>query len=58
MACREWTDTLLGPLRRYPLRIGMIDLSPLIYIVVLGLVQGFLHAILLSSYVRITGAGP
>ncbi len=58
LACREWTDTLLGPLRRYPLRIGMIDLSPLIYIVVLGLVQGFLHAILLSSYVRITGAGP
>ena len=29
--CREWIDLLLGPFRRYPVRIGMIDLTPIIY---------------------------
>ena len=41
--CREWLDLALGPFRRFPLRIGMFDLTPLIFIFAVG----FLHSILL-----------
>jgi uncharacterized protein YggT (Ycf19 family) len=51
--CREWMDMLLGPLRRHPIRIGMLDLSPLIFILAVGFAQTVLHTILLRSYLRL-----
>lgn len=55
MACREGTDLLLGPLRRYPLRIGPLDLSPIVFMIGIGFLQGILHGALYSSYVRAAG---
>lgn len=52
-ACREWTDLLMGPMRRYPVRIGMFDLSPVVYIFILGAIQTLLQGILLQSYIRL-----
>lgn len=37
--CREWTDLLLGPLRRRPVRIGLLDLTPLVFLILLSAVQ-------------------
>ena len=37
------TEPILAPLRRLPLRIGMIDLSPMVAIILLGLVQTFVN---------------
>jgi uncharacterized protein YggT (Ycf19 family) len=51
--CREWMDLLMGPLRKYPMRIGMIDLSPLVFIVGVHIVQLFLLNILWNSYNRL-----
>jgi len=49
--CKDWMDLILGPLRRYPLRIGMIDLSPLIFFFgIRYLVFPLLIRILLASY--------
>ena len=48
--CREWMDLLLGPLRRYPMRLGMLDLTPLIFIILLRLVHSLLMALLWTSY--------
>ncbi|MFO7871313.1 MAG: hypothetical protein R6V03_07775 [Kiritimatiellia bacterium] len=42
--CREWTDFILGPLKRYPLRVGMFDLTPLIVFFAIG----FIHLALIS----------
>jgi len=48
--CREWTDLLMGPLRRHPVRLGFLDLTPLVFLVLLSVVQvgitlGFLHTL-------------
>jgi len=51
--CREWLDTLLGPLRRFPIRIGMLDLTPLIFFFVLRFVYQFLIVTLSASYERL-----
>lgn len=48
--CREWIDLLLGPLRRYPIRIGMFDLTPILFFIVIGYVYRILIIILLRSY--------
>ena len=48
--CRDWIDTLLGPLRRYPLRLGMIDLSPIIFFIGVGAIHGFVMMFLVQSY--------
>jgi uncharacterized protein YggT (Ycf19 family) len=52
--CREWLDTLMGPLRRYPIRVGMLDLTPLAAIL---LVQFVVHPLLIAalawSYARL-----
>lgn len=48
--CKEWIDLFLGPLRRYPLMLGMIDLSPIVLFMVLGAVYTFLMGILARSY--------
>jgi uncharacterized protein YggT (Ycf19 family) len=44
--CAEWLDHLLGPLRRYPIRIGMFDLTPLVFFFGLGLLQSALFRVL------------
>jgi uncharacterized protein YggT (Ycf19 family) len=48
--CREWIDLFLGPLRRYPVRIGMLDISPIIFFFVIGIVHSLLMAVLLMSH--------
>jgi uncharacterized protein YggT (Ycf19 family) len=52
--CREWTDLILGPIRRYPLRIGMIDLSPILFF----LAVQFLSVQLLAWLLRVYGTLP
>lgn len=51
--CAEWMDMLLGPVRRFPLRIGMFDLTPLIFWFVLGYAWRILLRILLESYLKL-----
>ena len=48
--CRECLDMLMGPLRRHPIRVGMMDLRPLIFILVVYMARGFLQGILLQCY--------
>lgn len=48
--CREWIDLIVGPLRRYPLRLGMLDLTPLIFMFALTFVYAFLMGILARAY--------
>ena len=50
MLCRDWINLLLGPLRRYPLRIGMFDLSPIVFFFAIGLVHAILMSILVAAY--------
>lgn len=47
--CRDGIDTLIGPLRRYPIRIGMFDLTPIVFIFLLQLIYEFLQGILLHA---------
>lgn len=47
--CAEWIDHLLGPLRNYPLRIGMFDLTPLIFFIGLGVAQHLLMRMLVAA---------
>jgi len=48
--CREWLDLLLGPLRRHPVRLGMLDLSPLVFLLLIGFVHVALMLVLRYSY--------
>jgi uncharacterized protein YggT (Ycf19 family) len=49
--CRDWTDLLLGPLRRYPIRFGLFDLTPLVVLLAIQyLVYPILMGILLVAY--------
>jgi len=48
--CREWIDLLIGPLKRYPIRIGMLDLTPLVFMFALGFIHAFLYGILARSF--------
>lgn len=50
MLCRDWINLLLGPLRRYPLRIGMFDLSPIVFFFAIGLAHAILMFILVATY--------
>ena len=51
--CREWMDFLMGPLRKYPMRIGPVDLSPLVFIIGISISQSFLLSILWQTYSRL-----
>jgi YggT family protein len=46
------TEPLLAPLRRLPLQIGMIDLTPLVAFVILFFLRNVLVAILVSLAAR------
>ena len=48
--CREWIDMLLGPARRYPIRIGMLDLTPIVFFLVISFVHQLLIRVLFNSY--------
>lgn len=50
---REWTDMLIGPLRRFPMQIGMLDLTPLVFIFAVRFIHTILQAFLLGHYLRI-----
>ncbi len=47
--CREWLDLFLGPARRFPLRIGMFDLAPIIFFFAVQFIYALLRGILLWS---------
>ena len=51
------TDPLLAPFRRLPLRIGMLDLSPLLAFITLMFINRVLVRILLTAAYRF-GVGP
>jgi len=52
--CREWMDLLLGPLRGRPVRLGLVDLTPLILVFVLSYVYAILYQdVLVHLYKRI-----
>ncbi len=53
VACRDWSDMLLGPIRRYPLRVGVVDLSPLIFIIALYVIHALLQSLLFNQYLRL-----
>ena len=47
--CREGIDTLIGPMRRYPIRIGMFDLTPIVFIFLLDIIWQILNGILFNA---------
>jgi len=51
--CREWMDFFLGPLRRYPIRVGVFDLTPIIFFIAVQFIYGFLKGILIRSYLAL-----
>lgn len=51
------TEPILTPFRRIPLRIGMLDLTPLLAFVALFFVRNVLLGILIALYQK-TGAAP
>lgn len=48
--CRDWMNMLLGPLRRYPMRVGMFDLSPIVFFIGIQFIHSVLMGILMASY--------
>jgi uncharacterized protein YggT (Ycf19 family) len=51
--CRDWLDLLLGPARRFPIRLGMFDLMPLVFLIALGLAQAVLQEMIYRAYVGV-----
>jgi uncharacterized protein YggT (Ycf19 family) len=51
--CREWLDMFMGPLRNYPIRIGMLDLTPLVVIFAIQMLYPLFIKILSVSYGRL-----
>ncbi len=47
--CREGIDTLIGSMRCYPIRIGMFDLTPIVFIFLLDIIYRFLTGILFNA---------
>ncbi len=43
LRCREWLDFILAPFRRFPLRLGALDLTPLLAFAACGLLHWFLN---------------
>ena len=48
--CGEWISLFLGPLRRMSIRIGFLDLTPLVAAVIFLLVQVLLQGVLFKGY--------
>ena len=47
--CSEWLDHLLGPLRHYPIRFGMFDITPIVFFFGLGVVQYLITQVLVGA---------
>lgn len=47
--CHEWMDLVLGPLRRRPIRLAFIDLTPVVFLVILGIAQFSLQVLLVTG---------
>lgn len=53
--CSEWMELLLGPLRRYPLRIGMLDLTPMVAVLaIIYLIHPLCIGLLYNGFVRLS----
>ena len=52
------TDPILAPFRKIPLRIGMLDLSPLLAFVALFFVRNVLVGILIRLAFQFSGSSP
>ena len=50
--CREWISLLLGPMRRRPIIVGMIDLTPLVFLLA---VRMLIHP-LLAGFIAATSS--
>jgi uncharacterized protein YggT (Ycf19 family) len=48
--CSDWIDLFLGPFRRFPLRLGFLDLTPLLVFFTLGWVHRGLITVLSHAY--------
>lgn len=57
MICREWLDFLLGPFRRFPLRIGPVDLTPIIAFFAIGIIHWATKGLLAGIYVKLLMIG-
>jgi len=53
--CREWISLFLGPLRRRPIVVGMIDLTPLVFLLA---VRMLIHPILMGFIAASTSLVP
>ncbi|MCK5850606.1 MAG: hypothetical protein KAH23_06790 [Kiritimatiellae bacterium] len=51
--CHEWLNFLMGPLRKYPIRIGMFDITPMLFIVAIQIIHPYFMNILKVLYSRI-----
>ena len=52
--CRDWLDFFLGPIRRYLLRIGMFDLSPILFFLAVQFVYAVLRSVLLGTLISLS----
>ena len=52
--CREGIDTLIGPMRRHPIRIGMFDLTPIIFLLAIQFAWEFLNLMLSNALTNIS----
>ena len=50
MFTRDWIDAIIGPFRHNRFRIGMLDLTAIIFFIAVGFIQQILINILLRSY--------
>ncbi len=48
--CREWIDMLLGPLHRYPVRIGAFDFTPLVFVIITVYIYGIMMHLLMKGF--------
>jgi uncharacterized protein YggT (Ycf19 family) len=48
--CNDWLELLLGPARRFPVRVGMLDLTPLLFFFGLALLQFVLVRLLVFAW--------
>jgi len=51
--CQEWIGLLLGPFRLYRIRVGIFDLSSLVFLLVFPIVQALLLSVLAEAYGRL-----
>ncbi len=48
--CNDWVELFLGVFRNYPLRLGMMDLTPIIFFIALDIAGGILNGIVLRLF--------